>query len=44
MKTGCEAVQLATYERVALETCRLATKMSWNWVVVDCIFQKEIRH
>lgn len=46
MKTGSEAVQPANYERVALETCRLAKekRLGKIWVVVDCTFQKEIRH
>lgn len=30
MKTGCEKVQPPNYERVALETCKLATVMSWK--------------
>lgn len=32
MKTGSETVKPANYERVALETCRVARKMSWK----DC--------
>lgn len=46
MMTGSEAVQPANYEKVPLETCRLAKekRLGKIWVVVDCTFQKGIRH